>query len=68
MDRPLVVVDEAAALVNNASAARELVNEILRVGRRNDLPEPPPEPDTLRLPLVQYPTLAALEAAAARGQ
>ncbi|WP_431984112.1 hypothetical protein [Streptomyces qinglanensis] len=65
MDRPLVVADKAAALVNDNAAARALVKELLLAGRKNILPEPPPKPDKLRLPLVQYPTLTELAKAAA---
>ncbi|MFE4258225.1 hypothetical protein [Streptomyces sp. NPDC056883] len=62
MNRPLVlVIDDAADVLAASPEARELVNELLRTGRRNGL--------AVRLegrgplPHWQYPTPSALEAA-----
>ncbi|MFJ3848317.1 hypothetical protein ACIPV3_30065 [Streptomyces albidoflavus] len=61
MNRPLVLVVDAAADVLAASPeARALVTEMLRTGRRHGLVVRSED----RRPLTQYPTAAALEAAA----
>ncbi|ESQ01758.1 hypothetical protein B590_30273 (plasmid) [Streptomyces sp. PVA_94-07] len=61
MNRPLVLVVDAAADVLAASPeARALVTEMLRTGRRDGLVVRSED----RRPLTQYPTAAALEAAA----
>ncbi|MFD7135174.1 hypothetical protein [Streptomyces sp. NPDC059894] len=61
MNRPLVlVVDDAAAVLAASPEARALVTELLRTGRRDGLVVRSED----RRPLTQYPTAAALEAAA----
>ncbi|GAA3381168.1 hypothetical protein GCM10020367_71390 [Streptomyces sannanensis] len=63
MKRPLVlVVDDAADVLAASPEARALVTELLRTGRRNGLVVRTED----RWPLWQYPTLSALEDAAAR--
>ncbi|MFF7954119.1 hypothetical protein [Streptomyces griseorubiginosus] len=65
MDRPLVVIDEAATLLAADPEARRLVNELLLAGRKNGVQEQP-EPETGPLAALrfrQYATLAELEAA-----
>ncbi|MFE5900938.1 hypothetical protein ACFQ67_26485 [Streptomyces sp. NPDC056488] len=59
--RPLVlVVDDATDVLAASPEARALLTELLLTGRRNDLAVRTEG----RLPLWQYPTAAALEAAA----
>lgn len=71
MDLPLIVIDEASAFADTPEA-RELVNKLLLAGRKNGVhvqEQPEPEPETgprAALRYLQYPTLAALEAAARR--
>ncbi|MFJ4858638.1 hypothetical protein [Streptomyces sp. NPDC088730] len=61
MNRPLVLlVDDAADILAASPEARALVTELLRTGRRNGLVVRSED----RRPLTQYPTAAALEAAA----
>ncbi|MGR4884027.1 hypothetical protein ACIPUC_32055 [Streptomyces sp. LARHCF249] len=64
MNRPLFVIDEAAAVLANDPEARQLLTELLLAGRKNGVQDQP-EPET-GLRLRQYPTLAELEAAAHR--
>lgn len=68
MNRPLFVVDEAAAVLATDPDARQLLTELLLAGRKNGLQEQP-EPETGPRPVSrmrQYPTLAELDAAAHR--
>ncbi|MFJ8676732.1 hypothetical protein [Streptomyces sp. NPDC093589] len=58
--RPLVIADETAAFMAPSSKARELMTELLRIGRRNGLQEQPEPQDRRRLP-CQYPTIAEFE-------
>ncbi|KPI00031.1 hypothetical protein OK074_5979 [Actinobacteria bacterium OK074] len=67
MNRPLVLlVDDAADVLAASPEARALVNELLRTGRRNGLVVR--SEGRRPLPHWQYPTAAALEAAADRQQ
>jgi hypothetical protein len=45
MDRPLVVIDDAATVLASNPEARRLMNELLLAGRKSDLQEQP-EPET----------------------
>jgi hypothetical protein len=68
MDRPLVVIDEAANVLATDPEARRLVNELLLAGCKNGLQEQP-EPETGPLAALrfrQYATLTELEAVARR--
>ncbi|MEU3520648.1 hypothetical protein ABZ770_36245 [Streptomyces sp. NPDC006654] len=68
MDRPLVVIDEAATVLAADPEARRLVNELLLAGRKNGVQEQP-ELETGPLAALhfrQYATLTELEAAARR--
>lgn len=61
MNRPLVlVVDDATDVLAASPEARALVTELLLTGRRDGLVVRSED----RRPLTQYPTAAALEAAA----
>ncbi|MEV5672824.1 hypothetical protein AB0L28_29130 [Streptomyces sp. NPDC052503] len=61
MNRPLVLlVDDAADVLAASPEARALVTELLRTGRQSGLVVRSED----RRPLTQYPTAAALEAAA----
>ncbi|WP_018569249.1 hypothetical protein [Streptomyces sp. PsTaAH-124] len=64
MNHPLVLVVDAAAVLAASPEARALVTELLRTSRRNGLAVRTED----RRPLTQYPTAAALEAAADRQQ
>ncbi|QIB49503.1 hypothetical protein [Streptomyces aureoverticillatus] len=66
MDLPLIVIDEAADVLARSPEARALVNRLLLAGRKNGIQEQP-DPETgpgAALRHWQYPTPAALEAAA----
>ncbi|MGV9758590.1 hypothetical protein ACWDUC_22550 [Streptomyces tricolor] len=68
MDRPLLVIDDAATVLANTPEARRVVNELLLAGRKNGVQEQP-EPETGPRAFSrfrQYPTLAELEATARR--
>ncbi|MEW2434330.1 hypothetical protein AB0952_09115 [Streptomyces caniferus] len=63
--RPLLIVDEAAALMAPGSKARELMTELLLIGRKHGVQEQPESRVRRQLPR-QYPTIAEFEAAPRR--
>ncbi|MFJ4320623.1 hypothetical protein ACIP46_35875 [Streptomyces lavendulae] len=68
MNRPLLVIDEAATVLATDPEARHLLNQLLLAGRKDGVQEQP-EPETdprAALRQRQYPTLTEFEAAAHR--